>query len=480
MTHYDLAIRRATVVDGTGGASVHATVYVSGDRIARIEETQHDLPASESVDAEGLALAPGFIDVHTHDDIIMITDPLLPCKVSQGVTTVITGLCGYSPAPLHQAVNLPEEYGILLQHSGHRFPTFADYLNAVEAAQPTVNRLALVGHSTLRLAVMDRVDRPATSGEIDAMGELLVESLQAGAIGLSSGLAYAMAKSASTEEVVSLCQRMSDRGGFYVTHIRDEGDHLIEAVDEALLIGREASVPVIFSHHKALGCANHGLTAESLARIDAVRATQDVGLDAYPYAFSSTSLTRERAARGGVVVVTRSETMPEMTGRTLTEIAALLGCSEPEAVDRLQPAGALFYLMDEEDVQRVLSYELTMIGSDGLPFDPAPHPRLWGTFPRVLSNYVRQTGLLTLEQAVRRMTGLSAETFRIPERGIVREGYFADLVLFDPETISDHACSETPTAAASGIKAVFVNGKSPALGAGRLLSSLPQTRASRV
>jgi N-acyl-D-amino-acid deacylase len=477
MSHFDFAIRRATIVDGTGGPSSRATVYVSGDRIARIEETQHDLPASQSLEAEGLVLAPGFIDVHTHDDIVMITDPYLPCKVSQGVTTVITGLCGYSPAPLHQAVNLPEEYGILVQDSSHRFPTFAGYLDAVAEAGPAVNRLALVGHSTLRLAVMDRVDRPATSGEINAMGELLDEGLQAGAIGLSSGLAYAMAKSASTEEVIALCQRMSDRGGFYVTHIRDEGDHLIEAVDEALLIGREAGVPVIFSHHKALGCANHGLTAQSLARIDAARATQAVGLDAYPYAFSSTSLTRERAARGGVVVVSRSETMPEMAGKTLSEIATVLGCSEMEAVDRLQPAGALFYLMDEEDVRRVLSHELTMIGSDGLPFDSAPHPRLWGTFPRVLSNYVRNTGLLSLEQAVRQMTGLSADTFRIPERGYVREGYFADLVLFDPATIEDHACATTPKARATGIEAVFVNGRPPSVGTGRLLSSLPHKAA---
>lgn len=475
MSQFDFAFRRATVVDGSGGPSMRATVYVSGDRIARIEETQHDLTASQSVEGEGLVLAPGFIDVHTHDDIAMITDPRLPCKVSQGVTTVITGLCGYSPAPLHQAVELPEEYKILLQDRNHRFATFADYLNAVETARPAVNRLALVGHSTLRLAVMDRVDRPATSGEIDAMGKLLDESLQAGAIGLSSGLAYAMAKSASTEEVVALCQRMSHCGGFYVTHIRDEGDHLIEAVDETLLIGREAGVPVIFSHHKALGCANHGLTAHSLARIDAARATQDVGLDAYPYAFSSTSLTRERAARGGVVVVSRSEPMPEMAGKTLSEIATILACSELEAVDRLQPAGALFYLMDEEDVRRVLSHELTMIGSDGLPFDPAPHPRLWGTFPRVLSNYVRETGLLTLEQAVRRMTGLSADTFRIPERGYVREGYFADLVLFDPATITDHACAATPKAAATGIDTVLVNGRLPTLGTGRLLSSLPRS-----
>jgi N-acyl-D-aspartate/D-glutamate deacylase len=473
MSIFDFAFRRASVVDGTGGPSILATVYVSGDRIARIDQTQHDLPATHSFDAEGLALAPGFIDVHTHDDIVMITDPELPCKVSQGVTTVITGLCGYSPAPLHQAVNLPEEYGILLQDKSHRFPTFERYLDAVSRAQPAVNYLPLVGHSTLRLAVMDSVDRQATPSEIDAMGELLDEGMRAGAIGLSSGLAYAMAKSASTEEVVALCRRMSDRGGFYVTHIRDEGDHLIEAVDEALLIGREAGVPVIFSHHKALGCKNHGLTAQSLARIDAARATQAVGLDAYPYAFSSTSLTRERAARGGVVVVTRSETMPEMAGKTLSEIATSLGCSEMEAVDRLQPAGGLFYLMDEEDVGRVLSHDLTMIGSDGLPFDPAPHPRLWGTFPRVISTYVRKSGLLSLEQAVRRMTGLSADTFRIPERGYVREGYFADLVLFDPATITDHACATSPKAPATGIEAVLVNGAPPSFGTGRLLCSLP-------
>lgn len=468
---FDFAIRRATIVDGTGEPARVGTVYVSGDRIARVEEVRHDLPADLELQAEGLVLAPGFIDVHTHDDIAIISDPQHACKVSQGVTTVITGLCGYSPAPLPSSVNLPQEYAILLQDESQRFPTFRAYLEAVAAARPAVNRLALVGHSTLRLAVMDRVDRPATAGEIEAMGTLLEEGLNAGAIGLSSGLAYAMAKSASTEEVIALCRRMSDRGGFYVTHIRDEGDLLLESVDEALLIGREARVPVVFSHHKALGCANHGLTAQSLARIDAARATQPVGLDAYPYAFSSTSLTRERASRGGVVVVSRSESMPEMAGKTLTDIATLLGCDEMEAVDRLQPAGALFYLMDEEDVRRVLAYEFTMIGSDGLPFDPAPHPRLWGTFPRVLSNYVRKTKLLSLEQAVRQMTGLSADTFRISERGYVREGYFADLVLFDPKGIEDHATAVSPSAPTTGINAVFVNGKPPGLGTGRHLRS---------
>lgn len=469
MTDFDIAIRGVSVFDGSGAEPFRGTVCVSGDRIAAVLKDDAAPGARQAIDADGLALAPGFIDVHTHDDIALLEDPALPAKTSQGVTTVITGLCGYSPGPFAPDAVLPGEFDILMFRPEHRFESFAGYLDAVAAARPAVNTLALVGHSTLRLSVMDDVGRPATPAEIEAMGVLLDQSMAAGAIGLSSGLAYAMAAKAETSELIALSKRMRPFGGFYVTHLRNEAEGLLDAVDEALEIGRESGAPVIFSHHKAVGQAHHGAVRYSLARIDAARADQTVGLDVYPYDYSSTALTPERAAAAAKVTITRSTPLPEMVGKTLSEAAAELGCDEAEAVRRLMPAGALYHTMAEQDVRTVLAHDLAMIGSDGLPFDGRPHPRLWGTFPRVLGHYARDEGLFPLQEAVRRMTGLPAETFGLEGRGFVREGHFADLVLFDPAAVRDGASLDDPTAPAIGIERVFVNGVPVAPGAGRQL-----------
>ncbi|MCV6575165.1 MAG: D-aminoacylase [Cohaesibacter sp.] len=467
---FDLVISNATIIDGTGTDRYLGTVCVLDDKIAAIMTKTDVVPdARQHIDGQGLILSPGFIDVHTHDDIALIVTPDMQTKVSQGVTSVIVGLCGYSPAPFLPNAQIPEEYSILIQNDGQRFERFSAFLKAVEEARPAVNYLALVGHSTLRLSVMERLDRAATKAEIAQMAVLLEESMEAGAIGLSSGLAYSMALQSDTRELIELCRAMSARGGFYVTHIRNEADGMIDGVKEALTIGREAEVPVVLSHHKALCAHNHGATKMSLSLIDKARKQQKLALDVYPYCFSSTSLTRERAARGGHIVIARSETLPQMVGKSLMDVAAILKCSIEEAVDRLQPAGALFYLMSEEDVQRVMHYDLTMIGSDGLPFDERPHPRLWGTFARVLSRYVRDIPIYSLEQAIHRMTGLPAQVFGLQERGVIRQGAFADLVLFCEDDIADLATAEHPAQPSAGIRAVFVNGKSAEARCGRLI-----------
>jgi N-acyl-D-amino-acid deacylase len=467
MSQHDLAILGAQVIDGTGALTYAADVYVRGDRISAIRPPGTAEAASEVVRAEGLTLTPGFIDVHTHDDMALIHTPDMRAKVSQGVTTVITGLCGYSPAPLPKGAVLPEEYGILIPEGGQTFERFTDYLGAVDAARPAVNSLALVGHSTLRIAAMAELARPANPAELAKMCRLLDQALADGAAGLSSGLAYAMASAAPTDELVTLCQRLAPQQAPYVTHVRDEADGLVAAVAEALEIGRRAKIPVILSHHKSLGVHNHGKVAQTLNMIDAACAWQKVGLDVYPYTYSSTSLTPARAARGGRIVVTRSATMPHMVGRTLTDIAGMLVCDPVEAARRLQPAGALFHLMSEEDVRRVLAHPLTMIGSDGLPFDPMPHPRLWGTFPRVLGHYARDLGLMSMETAIHKMTGLPARFFCIEGRGTIGEGAFADLVLIDPMRTVDQAVPSEPTAACTGVRRVWVNGKAAHSGAGR-------------
>jgi N-acyl-D-amino-acid deacylase len=290
------------------------------------------------------------------------------------------------------------------------------------------------------------------------MGALLDEALEAGCIGMSTGLAYAPAIAAPTDEVVALAQRLQPHAGVFTTHMRNEGDKVLEAVAETLEIGRRAGVSVIISHHKCCGRKNYGLTKKTLAAIREARAHQTVDLDVYPYTASSTVLIAESVASSERVLVTWSTPHPECAGRDFADIRAGWGVSVDEAIDRLQPAGAIYYQMDEEDLRRVLVFEDAMIGSDGLPHDEFPHPRLWGTFPRVLGHYSRDVGLFPLEQAVRRMTAVPARVFGLTDRGVVREHAYADLVVLDPGTVIDSANFESPKQHATGIREVIVNG----------------------
>jgi N-acyl-D-amino-acid deacylase len=241
--------------------------------------------------------------------------------------------------------------------------------------------------------------------------------------------------------------------------MRNEGDAVLDSLEESFAAGRAAGVPLVISHHKTVGRQNFGRTAETLPAIAAALTRQQVGLDAYPYIASSTVLSAAQAERALKVLVTWSKSAPEQAGRELSAIAADWGISAEEAVARLQPAGAVYWMMDEADVQRVLRFEHTMIGSDGLPHDAHPHPRLWGAFPRVLGHYSRELGLFGLEEAVRRMTGLSAARFGLTGRGILAAGAYADVTVFDPQTVADRATFEAPMTPAAGIEYVFVNGR---------------------
>jgi N-acyl-D-amino-acid deacylase len=291
------------------------------------------------------------------------------------------------------------------------------------------------------------------------MCERLQEALDAGAVGMSSGLAYAPAAGAPAAEIEALARLLRPAGAVYATHMRNEGGAVLGSLEESFAAGRAAGVPVVISHHKTIGRENFGRTAETLPVIAAAIARQEVGLDAYPYIASSTVLSAAQAERALKVLVTWSKSAPQQAGRELSAIAADWGVSEKEAVDRLQPAGAVYWTIDEADVQRVLRFEHTMIGSDGLPHDSHPHPRLWGAFPRVLGHYSRDLGLFSLEEALRRMTGLSAARFGLVGRGTLAAGCYADVVIFDPATIADRATFEAPMTAAAGIEHVFVNGR---------------------
>src|SRR5277367_660820 len=439
----DTLIRNARVIDGSGGDSQTVDVAIDGDRVCAVG--QHlGYAASQVVDGNGHVLAPGFVDVHTHDDTNVIRTPEMLPKLSQGVTTVIVGNCGISAAPVQLAGNPPDPMNLLGDASAFCYPTFHSYVAAIDAARPAVNVAALVGHTALRNNHMDRLDRSATSTEIEAMRAQLREALDCGALGLSSGLAYLSANAATTEEVLALAEPLAAAGAIYTTHLRSETEAILDAMHEAFQIGRLSHVPVILSHLKCAGIANWGRSGEVLHALETARASQHAGCDCYPYAAGSSTLDLRQVDERVRITITWSTPHPEVAGQTLEQIAATWNTTQLEAARRLQPAGAIYHSISEEDMRRILQYPATMIGSDGLPNDPRPHPRLWGTFPRVLGRYCREENLFSLPEAIHKMTQMPAQRFGLAERGMIRRGYFADLVLFDPETILDTATFADP------------------------------------
>ena len=464
---YDLVLRRGILIDGTGAPAIQADLGIRADRIAAIGDLGA-AAARRTLDIAGLVLAPGFIDVHTHDDAALIARPEMAPKLTQGVTTVIAGNCGISAAPYGARGNPPDLMRLIFKTDRFVAPTFADYTKRVSEASPACNAAFLTGHTTLRMQVMGaHLDRTASPAEIVEMQRLLTACLKAGSFGFSTGLFYPPARAASTREVIDVARALGEYQGVYTTHMRDEGDNVMESLRETLQIGAALGTRVIVSHHKCMGQKNFGRSVETLALLTHARRSQDVALDVYPYTAASTVLNAEMMSQSIRTVITWCDPYPQYCGRDLAQIAAEMNCTPLEVIPKLLPAGALYFTMDENDVTRIMRYSGAMIGSDGLPEDKHPHPRLWGTFPRVLGHYVRERHVLELEDAVHRMTGLSAAQFNLKERGTLREGYFADLCIFDPSTVLDKATFAHPTEPAAGIAYVFVNGRM-ALEDGRL------------
>ena len=450
-------IKDVRIVDGSGSDPQVESIAIRDGLIQAVGDVA-GYSARQTVEGGGKFLAPGFIDVHTHDDLYLIRSPEMLPKLSQGVTTVIVGNCGISAAPVSMNHAFPDPMNLLGERSAFQYPDFASYVAAINAAQPAVNVAALVGHTALRNNHMDHLDRVATSAEIAAMRSQLSEALAHGALGLSTGLAYLSANSASTEEVVGLAEPLAQAGGLYATHLRSETHAVLQAIAEALRIGQHANVPVMISHLKCAGIDNWGRSREVLLNLDSAHGDQPVGWDCYPYAASSSTLDLRQVDERITITITWSDPHPEMAGMDLAEISEAWGMAQLEAAGRLQPAGAIYHCMSEDDMRAILQHPGTMIGSDGLPNDPRPHPRLWGTFPRVLGHFSRDLKLFSLSEAVRKMTSLPAERFGLAGRGRVREGYCADLVLFDAEAVRDAATFAEPVRSAEGIVAVWVNG----------------------
>lgn len=458
-TDCDLLLENGRLIDGEGGPSREGAVAIRNGRIVGIGPSSDFEPRLRR-DVSGCAIAPGFIDAHTHDDAALLEDPDMVFKTSQGVTTVITGNCGVSLAPLalESGSMPPAPLSEVGRSELFRFASFQDYIDALEQSPAAVNAAHLVGHTTLRAATMASLDRPASPKEKEAMALLCREALDAGAIGVSSGLFYPPAFAAPAEEVVPLATLAAERGGVYAAHIRDEADHVIDALDEAFAIARSAGAPLIISHHKLSGLANFGRSQETLAHIAQAAAEIPVGFDVYPYNASSTMLNVKSWQASERVLITWSTPHPEFAGMELREAAQRLGVSEREALDTLSPGGAIYFMIDEADVRRILCCPTAMIGSDGVPGKEHPHPRLYGTFPRVLGHYARDVGLFRIEEAVRKMTSLPARRFGLGDRGTLRTGAAADLVVFDPKTVRDRATYTAPKQLSVGIDTVFVNG----------------------
>lgn len=470
-----LLVRGGLVASGRDEAPAPRDVLVEGETIAAVEPpgTVPD-EAVEVVDATGLVVAPGFVDVHSHADNAPLLEQDDTTKILQGVTTEVVGNCGFSLAPVvpgHRD-ELAALCGRLFPDLSWRWSSFHDLLDALDNAGYVTNYVPLVGHGTLRVAVAGMADRPTTPDERARMGELLCEATDAGAFGLSSGLIYPPAVFSDTDELVALARHLPE-GRLYATHMRNEGAGLLASIDEAVAIGRAAGRRVQVSHLKAAGEANWGGVPTALERLDAARAAGvPVAQDAYPYTASSTMLTtrlpawaqdggdaailarladpatlhrlRDECGAAWDRVLVASTASHEFEGSTVEETAQRLGVDPFDAfveilrTERLRVSAVLF-TMHEDDLVAALTHPHTMIGSDGLPpgFGGRPHPRLFGTFPRVLGRYVRERGVLGLGTAVHKMTGLPAATFGLTDRGLVAPGKVADLVAFDAAEVTD-------------------------------------------
>lgn len=491
---HDLLIKNARIVDGSGAPWFRGEVAVKDGIIAGVGKVKGD--ARRVIDASGMVLSPGFIDSHSHSDDPLLKNRNAESKVRQGVTTEVIGQCGASAAPRVEA-EADDEAG---------FATFAEYLELLKGRGVSLNVVPLVGHGNIRAAVMGYENRPATENELAAMCDLAEECMRAGARGFTTGLIYPPGSYADHKEIVAMAGAVARHGGYYATHMRDEGADLLASVRESIDVGRQANIPVQISHHKVCGEENWGLVQQSLDIIDAARAEGiDVTMDQYPYIATATGLKviiPQWAHSGGKTAMRQRLQDPETgrqireeiaatekrwdwlliaschktenkryEGKTAQEIGEMMGMTPLEAslsllLDEDFNVGMVRFAMCEEDVELVLSHPAVMIGSDagaratyGVLSEGKPHPRSYGTFPRVLEKYVKERQVLSLEQAVYKMTGLPAARWGLWNRGLIRPGFKADLVLFDPDTVHETSTFAEPHAYPQGIPYVVVNGQ---------------------
>lgn len=488
---YDLVIKNGKIIDGTGKMAYFSDVAISNGKIVEIGE--NITGGHKIIDAKGLVVTPGFIDSHSHSDMNMLSYPGQIEKVEQGITTSIAGQCGLSPYPK------AKEAGLKGENLADKYDTMGAFLDDVKDFAQGSNIALFVGHNQLRMSVMGMENREPDKKELDDMKALLKDGLDHGAIGVSFGLIYTPSCYAKTEEIIALAKVAAENNALVVAHIRDEGDLLEEAVDEFISVIKASGARGVISHHKAMYKQNHGKVNKTLDMIKKANAEgADIFCDVYPYIASSTTLEARfipkeyRKGSNKVVEILSDEKMrkelkelnikrwgncldwvminsctgySEYEGMTVDKIAKIHGKDDLDTVfDILKNSGgtasASFFSMSEEDVETVISYPRAMIGTDSRAAagKEVYHPRLRGSFPRVLGRYVRERKVATLEEMIRRMTSLPSEVYSLKNKGFVRKGYDADICIFDSEKIIDCADFSDCTKRAKGLNYVIVNG----------------------
>ncbi len=500
---YDILIKKGKIIDGTGNPWYRADVAIDKGKIVALGKNLGE--ADMVIDAKGHIVSPGFIDIHSHSDLPVLIDPMAHSKIRQGVTTEVVGQCGNSAAPMYEGLreyretysssSVPDDFEL-------NWITMENYLDLLDAQGIALNIAAVVGHGTVRANVIGHENRPPTDSELKEMRGHIRDAMEQGAWGMSTGLIYPPSVYGDQAEITELNKVVSEYGGIYFSHIRGEGDTLLDAVTEACEIGKEGGTPVQIAHFKASGTQNWGKTKESLALVKKYRGMGiEVTFDQYPYIASSTGLTAllpHWAHDGGAtkmlevlndpvkvkqirnelrlnygwdkILVTNAKNNPQYNGKHIQEISEMMKLEAFEAYIQLlimenTQVPSVMFGMDEEDVRRVMKSPYGMVGSDGSAISPqgiwenmVPHPRLYGTFPRVLGYYVRE-GVLSLPEAVRKMTGAPAQKMGFKDRGLLREGYIADITVFHPKEVRDVATFTDPQRYAAGIPYVIVNGE---------------------
>lgn len=512
MTDYDLIIRNARVADGTGAPCYRADVALSAGRIAALGRLAEDASAHASIDAAERVLAPGFIDIHNHSDFLVLRDPAMHTKLKQGVTTQVIGQCGISAAPV-----TPENLELLDRYVGFikagaepdwSWRSFGDWLGVLDSLALGTNVASMVGHGTVRIAVMGFADRRPTDGELQRLRQMIRDAMSAGAFGMTTGLIYPPGVYAATQEIVDIAAALRDFAGLYASHIRNESYRVLESVREAIDVAERNRIAGQISHFKAAGRKNWGKVKQTLELLEQARDRGvDIAADVYPYTAASTTLRamlppwvnegglestlerlRDTAQRtcivreiettedwenfylqsGGAegVIPVYTPATPDYEGRTLAEIANRMGKPALDAALDLIVMNkgwdnTCYRMMSEDDVRMVLQHPLTMVASDSIPSGPGAkgHPRTNGTFPRVLGEYVREQGILSLEDAVRKMSSMPAGRLGLAGKGLIQAGMDADLVVFDPQTVNAGADFDHPDGEPVGIDYVFVNGR---------------------
>lgn len=507
---FDLIISGGIVYDGLGNPGKEMDIAIGNNRISQLGENLNRSKAEKVIEANGLAISPGFIDAHTHTDSELLVNPKSESYIRQGITTEISGNCGSSPFPVADAIFeeqkrlLKDEYDIDLN-----WKDIHGFFQRLEEKGSAHNYATLLGHGAVRGKVVGFNDQAPTEAQMAEMKKLVEENMKAGAFGLSTGLEYAPSSFAKTEEVIELCRSVAKYNGIYATHMRDEGDYLLESIDEAIAIAREANVSLQISHLKAAYPANWSKLDDVLAKIEtASDAGIDILADRYPYIAGATGLSlyfplwarqgttkefidrlkdpelddrirndckkqEEKLGSWDKVLISSvyTEKNKNLEGKNIIEAAGERG---KEAYDFMRDllieeenrVGMITFMMNEDNLKKVLSNPLVVIGSDGSAVAPygllsqgKPHPRFYGTFPRVLGKYVREEKILSLPQAIRKMTSLTAQKFSLSGRGQITEDYFADLVIFDPDRVIDQATWSDPHQYPAGIEYVIVNGE---------------------